>query len=331
MLDRAADFAVATQGADGAWRVPTQPRILDNAVAAYSLAGVEAAEKARERAERWLATATVQRHDPLVEAADRWLLDLNTRPSVPAFPGLAAQEGPHQRRALYLHAIACAADAPGADPHLLLDHARTALGDDRGARIKPWQRTLLLAFEAIAHHALGRNVSPETPDELASGQSADGSYYGMPMVTAILHLALTRIAPDHPATARSRRSLLADQHSDGTWRFMVSEIWDTGLMVRALRGHPGFDRAALLPAFEFLVSAQREDGGWACAQALDSDNDTTGSTLLAQTPEGTWDDRPIMYGPRPFLTVTTTHVHALAARGLRDVLLPAQDRTGAGR
>ncbi|MFE1788059.1 hypothetical protein ACFW7J_06615 [Streptomyces sp. NPDC059525] len=51
----------------------------------------------------------------------------------------------------------------------------------------------------------------------------------------------------------------------------------------------------------------------------------------SQAPDGTWNDRPVMYGPRPFLTVTTTHVHALAARGLRDLLHPTHHRTGATR
>ncbi|MFF7635790.1 prenyltransferase/squalene oxidase repeat-containing protein [Kitasatospora sp. NPDC008050] len=495
-LDRASAFAIGTQGGDGAWRVPAQPRILDNAVAAYSLAGVDGAQEARERAVRWLASATVQRHDPLVAAADRWLLGLSTGPGVPALPRLVVHQGPHLRRALYLHALGCAADAPGADPGLLLDHVRAALGADRGAHLKPWQRSLLHAFEAIGHCALGTPLPPDAPDELGRGQSADGAFYGMPMVTGMLHLALTRIAPDHPVTRRCRESLLADQHEDGTWRFLVSEVWDTGLMVRALRGHLRFEQAALAPALGFLASAQREDGGWACAHALDSDNDTTGNTLLAlagtawaehvragatdyarrhqtpqglwttwrssddtpvadvvahmvagiaaaalpgidlgparrwladlattggwesnwyiplpygpaeiapalghrpgpdapppgrgaatallaaqrpdggwpripdepyssptatglaltalttdaldvpetalhravrflidaQTPDGTWNDRPVMYGPRPFLTVTTPQVHALAARGLNDLLQAARARTGA--
>ncbi|MFD6891413.1 prenyltransferase/squalene oxidase repeat-containing protein, partial [Streptomyces sp. NPDC059957] len=106
-------------------------------------------------------------------------------------------------------------------------------------------------------------------------------FYGMPLVTGMLHLTLTRTAPDHPATHRCRESLLAGQHPDGTWRFLVSEVWDTGLMVRALRGHPAFDAAALPAALAFLACAQKEDGGWACAAPLDSDNDTTGNTLLA--------------------------------------------------
>ena len=47
-----------------------------------------------------------------------------------------------------------------------------------------------------------------------------------------------------------------------------------------------------------------------------------------QTGEGTWHDRPIMTGPRPFLSVTPAQVHALAARGLGDALT---QRTGEGR
>lgn len=53
-----------------------------------------------------------------------------------------------------------------------------------------------------------------------------------------------------------------------------------------------------------------------------------------QTDDGTWHDRPVMYGPRPFLTVTSTQVHALAARGRRDaltVLTSPREPIGAGR
>ncbi|MFE2552274.1 prenyltransferase/squalene oxidase repeat-containing protein [Streptomyces sp. NPDC059355] len=314
----------------------------------------------------------------------------------------------------------------------------------------------------------------------------------MPLVTGIPHLAQTRVAPGLAVTRRCRDHLLASQQMDGTWRFPISEVWDTGLMVRAFRGHPGFETGAPAGAMEFLVSAQNGDGGWSCTAPLDTDNDTTGNTLLAlagtpwigrvsaaaagyarahqtpqglwttwqssddtpvpdvvahmvagvsavalpgidlgpayrwlaelgaqgrresdwyippaysaakmgpavaspaarraalvellatqraeggwpripgepyssptatglalsaltagghivpdtaleqavrflidtQTHDGTWSDLPVMYGPRPFLTVTATHVHALPARGLRDALLPAQDGTGAGR
>ncbi|MFD3788741.1 prenyltransferase/squalene oxidase repeat-containing protein [Streptomyces cyaneofuscatus] len=474
--------------------MPSQPRVLENAVVACSLTQVqgERAGRARARAVAWLRDAAVQDHDPFVAAADRWLVEAATADGpVPAFTGLSATAGPHARRALYLHALACAQGAQDADARQLLDQVTTALGVDRGVRLKPWQRIMLLAFEALARHVLGQPAPPGTLEDFQRAQSADGSFYGMPLVTAMLHLVLARTDPGHPATRRCRESLLADQHPDGTWRFLVSEIWDTGLMVRALRGHPGFDAGALPSALAFLASVQKEDGGWACAAALDSDNDTTGNTLLAlagtewadkvrhaaagyalrcqtdaglwttwhssddapvpdvvahmaagaqaaalpgidltpahrwltdqgksgpwasdwyippaygaaeistllppgphtratidtllaaqrpdggwpripdepyssptatglaitalthhpdpprqaveqalrflidtQTDQGTWNDLPVMYGPRPFLTATTTQIHALTARALRQTLAPAQQPSGAHR
>ncbi|MFC5666556.1 prenyltransferase/squalene oxidase repeat-containing protein [Kitasatospora misakiensis] len=292
-LAKASRFAIESQDADGAWRMPTQPRILENAVAVCSLAHIrgERAARARARAVSWLRTATPQRHDPFVAAADRWLVEVATADgAVPAFSELSAAAGPHSRRALYLHALACALGAPGAHAPQLLSDTEAALGHERGSGLKPWQRTMLLAFEAVARSALGLPPAAGTLDAFRRAQSADGSYYGMPLVTGMLHLALTRTAPDDPVTHRCRESLFADQHPDGTWRFMVSEVWDTGLMVRALRGHPDFDADALDAAQAFLASAQNEDGGWACGAALDSDNDTTGNTLLALA--GTaWADR----------------------------------------
>lgn len=283
-LRKASEFAVKTQGTDGAWRMPSQPRVLENAVVTCSLTHVqgERAALARERAADWLRDATVQRHDPFVESADRWLLQAATgQGTAPAYSGLTATAGAHARRALYLHALACALGAPGADALQLLAATEVALGDERGSRLKPWQRIMLLAFDVIARTTLRLPLPTGTPGEFRRAQSADGSFYGMPLVTGVLHLALTRAFPDDPATHRCRESLLADQHSDGTWRFLVSEVWDTGLMVRALRGYPAFDTQALPAALAFLASTQNQDGGWACTAPLDSDNDTTGNTLLA--------------------------------------------------
>ncbi|MEU1861805.1 HAD family hydrolase [Streptomyces gardneri] len=50
-----------------------------------------------------------------------------------------------------------------------------------------------------------------------------------------------------------------------------------------------------------------------------------GLTFLidSQNDDGTWIDRPVIHGPRPFLTVTASQVHALAARGVRDALTTA--------
>ncbi|WP_051787914.1 MULTISPECIES: hypothetical protein [Streptomyces] len=198
-----------------------------------------------------------------------------------AFTDLAAKDGPQARRALYLHALACAMGSPGADARRLLDQVDTALAAEHGQRFKPWQRAMLLAFEAIARSALGLPEAAGRIEEFERVQSPDGSFFGMPLVTGILHLALNRTAPGHRVTLRARESLLADQHPDGTWRFLVSEVWDTGLLVRSLRGDRHFDQGALPAALTFLVRAQNPDGGWPCTAVLDSDNDTTGNTLLA--------------------------------------------------
>ncbi|MFJ6775088.1 prenyltransferase/squalene oxidase repeat-containing protein [Kitasatospora sp. NPDC091257] len=259
----------------------TEPRVLENAVIACSLTGVAGAQVARARAVRWLTDAAVQRHDRFAEAADSWLVAVATTGAGVAFVDLGASDGPRARRALFLHALACATGCAGADARRLLDQAGQALAAEQGQRFKPWQRTMLLAFQAIARSALGLPVPAAAIEELAGAQSRDGSFYGMPLVTGMLHLALSRVAPGHRATLGAREKLLAGQHPDGTWRFMVSETWDTGLMVRVLRGHPHFDRAALPGALAFLTQDQNDDGGWGCAAALDSDNDTTGNTLLA--------------------------------------------------
>ena len=97
----------------------SQPRVLENAVVACSLthAQGERARPARAWAVTWLRTAAVQRHDPFVAAADRWPVQAATAEGgVPGFTDLSATAGPHARRALYLHALACALGRPAALP-----------------------------------------------------------------------------------------------------------------------------------------------------------------------------------------------------------------------
>jgi squalene-hopene/tetraprenyl-beta-curcumene cyclase len=78
-----------------------------------------------------------------------------------------------------------------------------------------------------------------------------------------------------------RERLVADQQPDDTWRFCTGDVWDTSLIVRALRGHPRFAREGLGRALDFLHSTQNDDGGWPFRSGVESDNDTTGAVMLA--------------------------------------------------
>ncbi|MFE9687490.1 prenyltransferase/squalene oxidase repeat-containing protein [Streptomyces sp. NPDC006285] len=278
--------------------------------------------------------------------ADRWMRDLATHPHARALPTLPTLDGPHGRRALYLRALAVAAGAPGADAGQLLGLTRAALGTDRGRAIKPWQRILLFTFETIACSALNAPLPPENLDAFREEQSEDGSYFAMPLVTGMVHIALRRQAPADSVARRCCDALLSQQQPDGTWRFLISEVWDTGLMARSLRGVPDFETSARSHAQEFLAAAQSEDGGWGCTTRLSSDNDSTGNTLLAlagtpwatrvrtsagrythrrRTPEGlwtTWQSRDD--GPAP-------DVVAHMAAGARVVRVPGLDLTHAER
>ncbi|MFD5327969.1 prenyltransferase/squalene oxidase repeat-containing protein [Streptomyces sp. NPDC127092] len=239
-----------------------------------------------DKARHWLTEAPqrpVQGHEAFTAAADRWLralaLDLPGPQTIPALPSGGAAH--HGRRALLLHTLALASGAPGAEAAGLLAQYRAALGPDRGRGLKGWQRCLHLAGEIIAVRALGCSVPDTVVAELEAEQSPDGSFHAMPAITATCLLALHRAGRGRDSTRRCLQSLLAGRHPDGTWRFTAFDVWDTGLMVRCLSGHPDFDRTALTPALDFLARAQSPDGGWASARGIASDNDTTGNTLLA--------------------------------------------------
>ncbi|WP_172387778.1 prenyltransferase/squalene oxidase repeat-containing protein [Streptomyces sp. MNP-20] len=317
-LDAAVAFALHIQHADGCWEEAPDPRILESAVAAHALSSYgPGTEEPVHRAHRWLRHAAPQTHHPVAEALERWLQQLALFPSdVPAPP--LSLGGPHQGRAVLVHALAVSARPPAADSRLLLDgvHAvRKSIG--RGP-VKQWQQATLTAAELLARARLSLPLPPDGVTGLAAHQSGDGSFCLMPTVTALACLAL-RAAGDHRTADRGRDWLVRTQHSDGTWRFLPSGVWDTALMVRCLRGHPLFDARALPPAADYLERTQSPDGGWSFKHGLESDPDTMAMTLLAlagtdqghrtlpaarafaratQLPDGRWrswqsaDDRP---------------------------------------
>ncbi|MDT3396400.1 terpene cyclase/mutase family protein [Streptomyces sp. B1866] len=287
-LDRAAAASLETQRSDGSWATPAQPRILENAVVPLALAKAGCGCPHQDRAHAWLRQAEPQRHDAFTAAADEWFRALALNPAVPpAMPALPRAGAAHRRRLMLLHTIGVAAGAPNCSPRELHAHATAALGPEGGASLTGWHRAQLLSAKLIAGHAVGLPVDGDTVAALTAEQAADGSFHAMPLVAATACLALALVAPGRAATRGCTGRLLADQHTDGTWRFTTFDIWDTGLMVRCLRGHSVFDTRARPRALDFLARAQSPQGGWGSVSAaiagngLACDADTTGSTLLA--------------------------------------------------
>ncbi|MEU9391321.1 prenyltransferase/squalene oxidase repeat-containing protein [Streptomyces sp. NPDC048324] len=287
-LDRAAAACLELQRPNGSWATPARPRILENALAAFALTKAERAAPHHDRVRAWLRQAEPQGHDAFTAAADGWLralaLDVTNPPPLPVVPRDSAA---HRRRLLLLQTLGVAAGAPGCSPYELLDQATKALGHAGGTSLTGWHRAQFLSAALLARHAVGLPVDEGLVAALTAEQSPDGSYHAMPLVTAMACLALTRVAPGRAATHRATARLLADQHADGTWRFTTFDVWDTGLMVRCLRGNSAFDSLARPGALDFLADAQSPQGGWGSVSSavagsgLDCDADTTGNTLLA--------------------------------------------------
>jgi len=287
-LDRAVVACLEAQRPNGSWATPARPRILENALAAFALAGAGHHSGHRSRVHAWLRQAEPQRHDDFTAAADAWLralaLDATTPPALPVLPRAGAA---HRRRLILLQTLGVAAGVPGCSPHTLLAHTTAALGHRDRASLTGWHRAQLLSAEIIARHAADLPVGDSLVAALTAEQSPDGSFHTMPLVTAMACVALTRAAPGRAATHRCTARLLADQHPDGTWRFTTFDVWDTGLMVRCLRGHSDFDTRARPMALDFLAGVQSPQGGWGSVSeaiagtGLASDVDTTGNTLLA--------------------------------------------------
>ncbi len=156
------------------------------------------------------------------------------------------------------------------------------------ARLKQWSKIELVAMHILlAHRANDTATAQAAAFALIHGQTLDPGATFNPVGTALAYLALCHAAPDAPARHVLRARLLTDQHTDGTWRFCTSDVWDTSLIVRGFRQHPAFARTAMPAALRFLQRAQNDDGGWPFRSHVESDNDTTGAVMLALrgTPE----------------------------------------------
>lgn len=276
-LQAAVRFACSTQHRDGYWETPSDPRIFDTAIVSLCLAKAgSGASIAVERARKWLMNAVPQCHDPVVTELEEWLRVLALGAEKKPAPNLSNTSRTWSGRVLLVESISVIENCPYSDAAHLLD----IVGALRGKRVKQWQRTLLAAAEIIADARLGNSISRNAVTDLVAEQRTDGGFCLMPAISAVACIALLA-ANEQEAARNCLTNLLENQCTDGTWRYLPFDIWDTALMVRALRGCRLFDEKSLAAALSFVERTQSDDGGWACKRGLESDNDTTGAALLA--------------------------------------------------
>jgi len=261
------------QDSNGLIAASPEARILETAICSLAVP--------RTHAVQWLLDAKSQMHDPLAFASDEFLracayggertLDLDPKmPSVEQY----------SNRALLLCAVARACGQKISDRTLVFADREKVVRRLKTDHEKPWTR-VELASAALLFSAVRDEATAFALDVLVTTQGRDGSYFANPITTALAVLAL--VAHEREDVAAASRAYLADkQCPDGTWRFCMTEVWDTALAVRVLaRDNPD--------AIAALLDAQNEDGGFPFARGAPSDTDTTGMAWIALARAGVLD------------------------------------------
>lgn len=290
-LTRACEHLARTQAADGAWRLPPAPRILENALACLvAEAFVPELLPHVAAARHWVREAAVQRHHEVPRVLDSWLqawVGGRAREAGLDLTHAAFSEPVFAPRRLTFCALALALDAPvqGGLPRELLQARMLELVRTRHvSRLKTWS----VAEAAALFLLLGGTGSPEDTalalDALCEAQLPSGSFGEHQVATFLSLAALRRQAPGSAPFARALDFLVRTRAEDGTWRFSHADVWDTALLCRALEGHEGFGATLRGAAEAFLLRHQNPDGGWPYRNDVESDTDTTGMVMLSLSP-----------------------------------------------
>ncbi|MEZ4448981.1 MAG: prenyltransferase/squalene oxidase repeat-containing protein [Nannocystaceae bacterium] len=287
-LSRAVEHCLGLQGADGSWEVLPDPRVFETALCGVALSqtpgGLDHQAVARARA--WVRGAAPQDHHPVARLLEETLRRILLGEGGPVDLRAAEIEAPSSAsRLALLHTLALHAGlevrASASEEQL---RRRIAGEYERSsqARLKQWSKIELIATHILLQARAGDGAAVAAAGfELAQVQAPRPDFFLNPVSAALAYLALCVAAPASASRFRVRARLLDDQRPDGTWRFCTSDVWDTSLLVRAFGQHPGFARAGLSSALDFLQATQNDDGGWPFRARVESDNDTTGAVVLA--------------------------------------------------
>ncbi|WP_050434361.1 prenyltransferase/squalene oxidase repeat-containing protein [Chondromyces crocatus] len=287
-ITRAIEHTLEAQTPEGSWFVLPDARMFDTGLVAYVLSRTPgpAAAAAVERAKTWLATATPQTQTRFSQMLDEtpWSLLSGTSVVVDLRePELYSNV--FRRKTLFLYALTLHARKEVLSPfsqERVRAQIRSIYDRAERLRMKQWSRVDLMAVYLLLE-ALQPGVCPSESARLylESMQATDGSFCHNPVSSALALLALLETAPESTAYNRCLQHLLDAQQPDGTWRFCISNVWDTSLLVRAYEGQSRFEALARPKAIQFLMQAQNRDGGWGFRTSVESDTDTTSCVLLS--------------------------------------------------
>ncbi len=279
-----------TQGEDGAWTLPPEPRVLENALILLTAGQHASLRPACDRARAWLRNAPTQTHHLIPALLDRWMLDVaNGHRRALDLRDPSFGEPAFKHRKLFFNVLALHWGCPvlgGASRGDLVSLLAEKLASRGAAQMKAWSAAELASLLLLLCDPaeLSAAVSADALEVIYGAQTGCGSVALNPISTAVAAAALHRWVPHSPQLARALASVARDQQADGTWRFSAAEGWDTALLLRAFGGCELFPDRIKERARAFLTRTQNTDGGWPYRAGVESDTDTTGMTMLALAP-----------------------------------------------
>ncbi|WPB78333.1 prenyltransferase/squalene oxidase repeat-containing protein [Archangium violaceum] len=277
-----------SQEADGAWRVPPLPRLLENALACL-VAEVFVPELRPHvtATRRWVRSAESQRHHEVPRLLETWLRarvdGAVPAPTLDVSHVLFSEPVFSDRRTFFL-ALAFAVGAPvrgGPSREVLQSQMLERIRARHAARLKRWSGAELAALFLLLADARPTPDTAAALEALREAQSASGSFGEHPWASLVGLAALRRWTPGSAAFTRALDFLVRERTAEGLWCFSHADVWDTALLCRALKGCEDLAPAMFARAGSFLQHAQNEDGGWPYRGGVESDTDTTAMALLA--------------------------------------------------
>jgi squalene-hopene/tetraprenyl-beta-curcumene cyclase len=239
LLMRACEFLIDTQKYDGSWREPPDPRILENALVVLGGRLVPDLRAITAAAEAWVLRAVPQSHHPIPAAIDSWLIEMVKGHCTPLdLTHPTFQDPSFQQRTLFFNALAIVFGAPvlgGSQRDTLEAKLTTKLVARKVVQQKAWSGAEIASLWLLLagnRRAANDRMVEEAFLAIDEAQQANGSIAHNPLSTLLAIFALHQCFPESETLVRAKQYLSDAQQPDGTWRFSLTDVWDTALVTR---------------------------------------------------------------------------------------------------